>query len=144
MGLHGTGDDGSSMGLHGTGDDGSSMGLHGTGDDGSSMGLHGSIVDCSWRRFLRKCRPSTSTSYDRRPRGRVQWPKLHFFSPGNFMRMASPAFKGARFLMPLLYCLHCNLFLAARLLVVVLMSQFGLRSTSAVGSKVRVRRPISL
>ena len=50
----------------------------------------GSIVDRSWRRFLRKHRPSTSTSYDRRPRGRVQWPKLHFFSPGNFMRMESP------------------------------------------------------
>ena len=112
------------------------MGLHGSGD--------GSIVDRSWRRFLRKRRPSTSTSYDRRARGRVQWPKLHFFSPGNFMRIESPAFKGARFLMPLLYCLHCNLFLAARLLAVVLMSLFGLRSTAAVGSKVRVRRPISL
>ena len=43
------------------------MGLHGSGD--------GSIVDRSWRRFLRKRRPSTSTSYDRRARGRVQWPK---------------------------------------------------------------------
>ena len=115
---------------------------------GSSIWLLGSAggsrVDRSWRRFLRKRRPSTSTSYDRRPRGRVQWPKLHFYSPGFFMRMESPAFKGARFLVPLLYCLHCNLFLAARLLAVVVRSLFGWRSFSAVGSKVQVRRPISL
>ena len=84
------------------------------------------------------------TSSDRRLRGRVQWPRLQFFFPGNFIPMASPAFKGERFLMPLLYCLHCTLFLAASLRAVVLVSLFGWRSVSAVGSKVRLRRPISL
>ena len=38
------------------------------------------------RRFLRKQRPSTSTSYERRPRERVQRPKINFCSTGKLMR----------------------------------------------------------
>jgi len=60
------------------------------------------------------------------------------------MQMTPPTIKGARFLMSLLYYLHCNLFLAVRLLAVVVISLFGRRSFSAVGNKVRVRGPISL
>ena len=60
------------------------------------------------------------------------------------MRMTSPIIKGARFLMSLLYYLHCNLFLAVKLLAVDVISLFGRRSFSAVGSKVWVCRPISL
>lgn len=60
------------------------------------------------------------------------------------MRMTPPIIKGARLLMSLLYYLHCNLFLAVKLLAVVVISLFGRRSFSAVGSKVWVRRPISL
>ena len=89
----------------------------GTGDD--------SRVERSWRRFLRKHRPSTSTSYERRPRRREHRPKLHFCSPGSFIRITSPTFKGTRFLVPRLYCLHCCLFRAAKLLAVVFRSLFG-------------------
>ena len=60
------------------------------------------------------------------------------------MWMTSPIIKGARFLMSLLYYLQCNLFRAVKLLAVVVISLFGRRSFSAVGSKVWVRRPISL
>ena len=48
------------------------------------------------------------------------------------------------FLVHLLYCLHCSLLLAPRLLAVVLKSLLGWSDYSAVGSKVGVRRPISL
>ena len=90
---------------------GSSLLQVGTGDD--------SGVERSWRRFLRKPLPSTSTSYERRPRRREHRPKLHFCSPGSFTRITSPTFKGTRFLVPRLYCLHCCLFRAAKLLTVV-------------------------
>lgn len=63
------------------------------------------------------------------------------FCPGSFIRIAAPAFRLMRFLVPLLYCLHCSLFLAARLLAVVLGSLLGWSNFTAVGSKVRVRRP---
>ena len=73
--------------------------------------------------------------------------KITSNTPSNFVCniwMVSPTFKGARILMPLLYCLHCSLFLVARLCAVVLVSLFGWRSVLAVGSKVRVHRPMSL
>ena len=44
------------------------------------------------------------------------------------MRMTPPIIKGARLLMSLLYYLHCNLFLAVKLLAVVVISLFGRRS----------------
>ena len=115
---------------------GSSLLQLGTGDD--------SRVERSWRRFLRKHRPSTSTSYERQPTRREHRPKLHFCSAGSFIRITSPTFKGTRFLVPWLYCLHCCLFRAAKLLAVVFRSLFGWSKFSAVGSKVQVRRPISL
>ena len=108
----------------------------GSGDD--------SRVERSWRRFLRKHRQFTSTSYERRPRRREHRPKLHFCSPGSFIRITSATFKGTRFLVLRLYCLHCCLFWAAKLLAVIFRSLFGWSKFSAVGSKVRVRRPISL
>lgn len=99
-------------------------------------------MECSWWRFLRKKSASTLTSYDRRPRRREQRPNLHFCCPGSFIRIAAPAFRLMRFLVPLLYCLHCSLFLAVRLLAVVLGSLLGWSNFTAVGSKVRVRRPL--
>ena len=92
-----------------------------------------SRVDRRGRRFLRKRQTSTSTSYDRLLRGRPQWPMVHFCSYSSFMRMASTVF-----------CFHCNLFQSARLLALLVLSPFGRTSFSAVGSKVRVCRPISL
>ena len=59
------------------------------------------------------------------------------------MRMTSPTIKGAMFLMSLLYYLHCNLFLAVRLLAVVVISLFDRRRFSAVVAKCGCVDPLS-
>ena len=80
----------------------------------------------------------------------VHLPEVHmsvgdpFLFPRKLHSNYSPTFRGMRFLVPLLYCLHCSLLLAPRFLAVVLKSLLGWSNNSTVGSKVLVRRRVNL